>query len=714
MSADAAPTLICVTGAEATIAALERRLQVVADLHEVRLDCLDEIDERVFDFIRRHGPRLVVACRHAEELGRWRGSEEDRLAVLRRAYEAGPAYLDIELRVFEQGRADAVIPGASGPAWDAFTAAWTVTPETQGLDGFLGTGRATRVILSHHETAGGAETLEAVISRLARFPADVVKVAMPVRGASDLAALAAASEASGPQSLRKFPMRVVVGLGEAALASRARPALTGSAWTYVAASEALATAPGQLTFERANRLRARDSAFLQPVFLAGGPQVLRSPGPDVYNALFARLGLAFQYLPLPASRWDEVVKACSMAGAEWLSVTMPFKREALSSHGQVVVDRWTRAAGAANTVRLRAGEVVEASNTDAPAALDILGGSGSLHGETVLILGAGGSAVSVGVAAREAGARVVVAARDPAKARAAVTAAGADPADWSFVPWDQRHQTPRAVLVNCTPLGADAVSTPWDDCEPIAARLVVDLVVVRGVDTPLVRRARAAGRSVCTGLDFWCRQGALQMTLITGRSFGPAMLRDELTDLGWVPDTSGTGRQVIALVGMRGSGKTTVGRALAARLGWRFVDTDAEVERRMGRSIPDLFEGGGEAKFREAEARVVKEILATDRVVVATGGGCVENEEVRDALRSVFTVWLQAPAEVLAARVRGTSRPSLTGRPPDAEVGSVLARRQDLYRDCSSLTASTDACGPKECCDVIEHAWRELQDRHVR
>ena len=152
----------------------------------------------------------------------------------------------------------------------------------------------------------------------------------------------------------------------------------------------------------------------------------------------------------------------------------------------------------------------------------------------------------------------------------------------------------------------------------------------------------------------------------------------------------------MALDGMRGAGKTTVGRMIAARLGCGFVDTDDEVERRMGRSIRDAFAAGEAGEFRRVEAEVVREVLARPDVVVATGGGSVEDAATRDALARVCTVWLVAPPETLVARCGGVNRPPLTDLGPIREAGSVLARRAPMYAACASLLVDSGGRSPEE------------------
>lgn len=170
-------------------------------------------------------------------------------------------------------------------------------------------------------------------------------------------------------------------------------------------------------------------------------------------------------------------------------------------------------------------------------------------------------------------------------------------------------------------------------------------------------------------------------------------------------------RPVIALIGPRGSGKTVVGRHLADRLGWRFVDTDQVVEARLGLPLATLFATGREALFREIEADATREALAGEQVVVATGGGAVLNGETRARLRAVTTVFLWAPPEVLVERTAGTDRPPLTELAPLDEAAHILALRRPLYAECAALTLDTSAFELEPACAAIEAAWRRARDR---
>jgi shikimate kinase len=132
------------------------------------------------------------------------------------------------------------------------------------------------------------------------------------------------------------------------------------------------------------------------------------------------------------------------------------------------------------------------------------------------------------------------------------------------------------------------------------------------------------------------------------------------------------------LVGFMGSGKTTVGRCLAAHLGWRFEDTDALVEAREERTVEAIFRESGEGRFREVEWAALQDLAAMPRMVVATGGGLFLGVVPRAFLkRHGVTVWLDAPLETIRERLRpaGPPRPLWGGDDPVAQRAFFEKRR---------------------------------------
>ena len=135
------------------------------------------------------------------------------------------------------------------------------------------------------------------------------------------------------------------------------------------------------------------------------------------------------------------------------------------------------------------------------------------------------------------------------------------------------------------------------------------------------------------------------------------------------------------LVGMMGTGKSAVGRPLAAALGYRFLDADTSVERVAGRSIPELFAEVGEPGFRGLETAVLGQIASWHSLVVATGGGVVTRPENWGHMQQGVVVWLDAPPELLLSRLAAdpSPRPLLQTADPESQLTSLLSQRQRLY-----------------------------------
>lgn len=142
---------------------------------------------------------------------------------------------------------------------------------------------------------------------------------------------------------------------------------------------------------------------------------------------------------------------------------------------------------------------------------------------------------------------------------------------------------------------------------------------------------------------------------------------------------------------MPGGGKSTVGRHLAKRLGWNFIDSDNVIEKRIGCSIRLYFEREGEARFRDIEQQVISELAVADRTVLATGGGSVLREANREVLhRNATVVYLRSTPDELFRRLRhDVKRPLLQVADPLARLRELYAVRDPLYREVAQFTIET-------------------------
>jgi shikimate kinase len=160
----------------------------------------------------------------------------------------------------------------------------------------------------------------------------------------------------------------------------------------------------------------------------------------------------------------------------------------------------------------------------------------------------------------------------------------------------------------------------------------------------------------------------------------------------------------VVLIGYRGTGKTTVGKILADRLGRELISTDAAVVERAGLPIPDIVARHGWEHFRDLESQVCRELSARDGLVLDTGGGAILRPENVACLKSAGCLfWLTAEVQTIASRISGdTQRPSLTGTKSFTdEIEEVLRERLPKYAAAADVRIATDHRTPSEIAEAI-------------
>ncbi len=173
-----------------------------------------------------------------------------------------------------------------------------------------------------------------------------------------------------------------------------------------------------------------------------------------------------------------------------------------------------------------------------------------------------------------------------------------------------------------------------------------------------------------------------------------------------------TGRQIL-LIGMPGSGKTTIGRGLAKSLGISFCDLDEELVNQEGISIREIFARQGEEAFRELETTILMTALKGDPSVIATGGGVIMRQSNRLAMKEGhkeghLVIYLEASVELLYARLEGEiDRPLLLGEDKKGQIESLLAQRAAIYLKTADLILKVDGLSEKEAvdrlCQMVKH-----------
>ena len=328
-----------------------------------------------------------------------------------------------------------------------------------------------------------------------------------------------------------------------------------------------------------------------------GEKLGHSFSPQIHRDL---AGYDYQLLPTPPEAVEDLFARRAFQG---LNVTIPYKRTVMPLCDEI--DPRAAAIGAVNTVVNRNGRLT-GYNTDIDGFLYMARRAGvDMAGKKVVILGSGGTSRTARAAAGELGAREIV----------TVSRRGED--NYQNL---SRHADAQ-VLVNTTPVG---MYPNWGQ-SPVslesfpALEGVLD-VVYNPLRTALLLQAEERGLPRSCGLPMLVAQAKRAAELFTGQNIDDSRteavlhgLREQLTS--------------IVLIGMPGCGKTTVGRALAEKLGRTFVDLDEEIVRRAGTSIPEIFAREGEAGFRERESALVREFGERTGLVVSTGGGVVTRRE---------------------------------------------------------------------------------------
>jgi len=168
----------------------------------------------------------------------------------------------------------------------------------------------------------------------------------------------------------------------------------------------------------------------------------------------------------------------------------------------------------------------------------------------------------------------------------------------------------------------------------------------------------------------------------------------------------------LVLVGMMGSGKTTIGRTLARHLNKSFIDSDEEIVKRTGVTIPHIFDVEGEEGFRQRETNVIKELTAGNNIVLATGGGAVLSETNRELLKSNgIVIYLRASVQDLWMRTRhDRNRPLLQTKDPQAKLSELYQLRDPLYSEIADLVIQS---GKQSANSLTQHLIEKMKKLNI-
>ena len=460
-------------------------------LVEQRLDFI-EGPVQVKRLLRDRPCPTIATCRRAADGGRWQGTEDARMLVLRTAIVEGVDYVDLEDDV--AGR----VPRFG----------------------------ATKRIVSHHDFQGTPDDLEAIHARLAALDADIVKIATMANHQTDNLRMLELVHAS------KLPT-VGICMGDIGVPTRILAGRANAPFTYATFNDERTLAPGQIGWRVMREVYRYDSITRNTrIYGVVADPVAHSLSPVVHNAALAAAGIDAVYVPfrVPAEQIDEFLSTAHRWPLAGLSVTIPHKESVLRHVREQ--DELVRSIGAANTLTFGAAGVA-AHNSDATAAAESLLAAlaeneptaGVAAGpRTALVLGAGGAARAVAFALRREGMDVTVAGRTLERARKIATEVGCKAIDWGH-----RFRFPYDCLVNATPVGMHphVDETPYEK-QHLKSYMVVFDTVYNPENTLLVKDAQSVGCRVVTGVDMFVRQASIQHRIWHGAEPPAGVMREAL------------------------------------------------------------------------------------------------------------------------------------------------------------------------------------------
>jgi len=399
-----------------------------------------------------------------------------------------------------------------------------------------------------------------------------------------------------------------------------------------------------------------------------GEHLTHSYSPQIH----ALLGdYSYELFEVAPEKLGEFLQAGEFDG---LNVTIPYKRAVIPYCAELSAA--AREMGSVNTLLRRPDGTLYGDNTDLDGFRWLLARGGGIRpGEKALVLGTGGASQTVQAVLRAAGAEVAMLSRR-------------GESNYATLP---RHADARLV-VNATPVGMypNNGARLIDLAQLPQCRCVLDLIY-NPARTRLLLDAAARGIRCENGLSMLVAQAKRAAELFTGRDIPDAACTDILRRME-------AQMHNLILVGMPGSGKTTVGSLLAVSLGRPFYDADGEIEKKLGCSIPAFFAQRGEAAFRAVETEVLAELGKRSGCVIATGGGCVTRGENYDLLhQNGEIIWLRRSLTELPVEGRPVSQ--------SRSLPELYREREPAYRRFADFCVENEAT-PEAAVEKIKELRR--------
>lgn len=493
--------MICVTIGRGSHKGILEEWKKLAEDHvkfvELRLDYLRK-EPQLSRLLPNRPTAVLATVRRKSDGGNWRGSEDERVRLLRELIAEGVEYIDLELDVAQK------IPRFG----------------------------KTKRIVSYHNMEETPEDLDSIRAEaIEKCDPDVVKIAVAPKNIDDVFRLIKFLKRANSE--RGKPRTLALSMTETGFFTRVLGKKWGCPYSYASFSNTRMIAPGLPYYKTLRDEYRYDQINSETeVFGVVADPIRHSLSPLVHNKSFAELGMNCVYLPFRVSKEDLfefIDRAPSEIGLKGLSVTIPHKTDIMKKLTQF--DPAVETIGACNTVVFD-GNSSYGYNTDYIAAVTSIetamigrpvraGEASPLQGARALVLGAGGAGKALAYGLRERGANVVIADRKAEEGERIARWLGCE-----FCPWDEREGYVVQVLANCTPIGMfpNVDESPME-MKTLRGGMVVFDAVYNPETTYLLRMAREKGCRIVSGVNMFVGQAFLQFRYFTGKRASASFMR---------------------------------------------------------------------------------------------------------------------------------------------------------------------------------------------
>jgi len=633
--------MICVSFGNIDFATLKNKLKKY-ETAEIRLDLIDLNFDEIKEIFSSH-KNLIATLRFNDK------DKTNDFKKVETAVKFGAAYLDIDMN-----------------------------EETQILNKCIELCKLhnCKLILSYHNhtTTPSLADLKLKVDFGFSNKADIVKIVCTANTYTELARIFKLYEDERPL--------IAFSMGEKGKISRLLAISLGSPFTYAFADDESPTANSQLSYSITLDGIKLLTINNKKLFAVCGKPISHSLSPVLFNAHNKNSNTFYcRALCLDYKGIDILLKN----GFDACNVTAPYKEEILKLNYNQTEN--TKKLEAGNTI-FRDGDQITIENTDIYGVRDsIVSELKDKTPKTAIILGAGGAAKAAILAMKTLGIKVIISNRTIAKAKEL-----AKKFDCEYISLSETANklNESDILINTLPANAD-----FSFSEYFHDRLII--LDADYKNKKLEAAAKSKSSVYISGESWLLNQAIPAFSLFTGKEVNKEKLKESM-EL-----KTQKNKNCIVLIGMMKSGKSTIGKQLAEKLGFQHIDTDAEIEKTTQMSISEIFEKKGEKYFRDIESEILCKFIKISNIVISTGGGIICDQTNREKIKkSAYGIWLFAEAKELANRANIQSlRPKLKQGNHELILKKILNKRLMNYAEASEFLVVTDKHKPEQISEAI-------------